>query len=91
MRGNGLLGSEFFVDGITEPFFFSMPGAFNVSDALAAIAVSRALGIPNRAVREGLARTTVRGRTEVYPHPGDYTILIDYAHNDVSFRSVLST
>ena len=91
VRGNGLLGSEFFVDGITEPFFFSMPGAFNVSDALAAIAVSRALGIPNRAVREGLARTTVRGRTEVYPHPGDYTILIDYAHNDVSFRSVLST
>lgn len=54
VRGNGLLGSEFFVDGITEPFFFSMPGAFNVSDALAAIAVSRALGIPNRAVREGL-------------------------------------
>lgn len=33
----------------------------------------------------------MRGRTEVYPHPGDYTILIDYAHNDVSFRSVLST
>ena len=91
VRGDGLLGSEFFVDGVTEPFFFSMPGQFNVADALAAIAVSRALGIPNRAVREGLARTTVRGRTEVYPHPGDYTVLIDYAHNDVSFASVLST
>ena len=48
-------------------FLFSMPGAFNVSDALAAIAVSRALGIPNRAVREGLARTTVRGERKSIP------------------------
>ena len=29
--------------------------------------------------------------TEVYPHPGDYIVLIDYAHNDVSFESVLTT
>lgn len=91
IRGSGLLGSAFTVDGTEEPFRFSMPGAFNAADALAAIAASQALGIPMRAVREGLAHTTVRGRTEVYPHPGDYTVLIDYAHNDVSFESVLST
>ena len=68
-----------------------MPGAFNAADALAAIAVSRALAIPDEAVRAGLAHASVRGRTEVYPHPGDYIVLIDYAHNDVSFQSVLST
>ena len=91
IRGSGLLGSEFTVDGMEEPFRFSLPGKFNVNDALAAVAASQALGIPMRAVREGLAKTTVRGRTEVYPHPGDYIVLIDYAHNDVSFESVLTT
>lgn len=91
IRGSGLLGSEFFVDKDEEPYRFSLPGAFNVSDALAAIAVSQSLGIPSRAIRAGLATTTVRGRTEVYPHDGDYTVLIDYAHNDVSFESILTT
>lgn len=91
IRGGGLLGSQFYVDGIPEPYRFSMPGKFNVSDALAAIAVAQVLGIPSRAVRAGLEHTVVRGRTEVYPHTRDYTVLIDYAHNDVSFESVLTT
>ena len=90
-RGGGLLGSQFYVEGIAEPYRFSMPGVFNVADALAAIAVSQALGIPSKSVRVGLETTSVRGRTEVYPHGGSYTVLIDYAHNDVSFESVLTT
>ena len=91
IRGQGLLGSRFPVAGTAQPYELSMPGAFNAADALAAIAVSRALAIPDEAVRAGLAHASVRGRTEVYPHPGDYIVLIDYAHNDVSFQSVLST
>lgn len=91
LQGSGLLGSQFLVEGEEEPFRFSLPGQFNAADALAAIAVSRALGVPPEAVRAGLAATTVRGRTEIYPHKGDYIVLIDYAHNDVSFKSVLTT
>ncbi len=91
LQENGVLGSRFYVEGTEEPYFLSMPGVFNVSDALAAIAASRALGVPESAIREGLKSTTVRGRAEIYPHPGDYTILIDYAHNDVSFASILTT
>ena len=91
VRAGSLFGSEFTVAGEETPYRLSMPGAFNVSDALAAIALSRVLGIPNKAVRRGLETTAVRGRTEVYPHKGDYTVLIDYAHNDVSFESVLTT
>ena len=90
-RGGGLLGSQFYIEGVHEPYRLSMPGMFNAADALAAIAVSQALGIPSKAVRTGLETTSVRGRTEVYPHKGDYTVLIDYAHNDVSFESVLTT
>ncbi len=91
LREGGLLGSRFTVEGEEAPYRFSLPGAFNVADALAAIAVSRVLGIPDAAIRAGLEHTAVRGRTEVYPHKGDYTVLIDYAHNDVSFESVLTT
>lgn len=90
-REGGMLGSEFYVEGTYEPYRLSMPGKFNVSDALAAIAVSQALGIPSKAIRRGLASASVRGRAEIYPHAGDVTVIIDYAHNDVSFESLLST
>lgn len=91
LREDGLLGSRFRVEGAAQPYVLSLPGGFNVSDALAAIAAAQALGVPDRAIREGLRTASVRGRTEVYPHPGDYTVLIDYAHNDVSFASILGT
>lgn len=68
-----------------------MPGVFNAADALAAVAAARMLGLSEEAVREGLLAARVRGRTEVYPHGEDFTVLIDYAHNDVSFASLLST
>lgn len=91
LREGGLLGSAFPVSGYERPVQFSMPGVFNAADALAAIAAARVLRLPEEAVRRGLLRAAVRGRTEVYPHAGDFTVLIDYAHNDVSFASLLST
>jgi len=91
LRGEGLLGSQFVVSGYDTPVQFNMPGSFNVTDALAAIAVARMLNIPEAAVRQGLLAARVRGRTEVFPHGGGSIVLIDYAHNDVSFASLLST
>ena len=63
LRGAGLLGSQFSVTGYTKPVQFNMPGVFNASDALAAIAAARVLGVDEAAVRQGLLSTTVRGRT----------------------------
>lgn len=91
LRGEGLLGSRFSVTGYDTPVQLNMPGLFNVSDALAAIALARRLGIPETAVRRGLMDARVRGRTEIFPHRGGTVVLIDYAHNDVSFASLLST
>lgn len=91
LRGEGLLGSQFTVSDSAAPFQLNMPGVFNVSDALAAIAAARLLDLPEEAVRQGLLSARVRGRTEVYPHGGGAIVLIDYAHNDVSFASLLST
>lgn len=88
---NGAPGVQFLIGYITTPFRLPMPGAFNAMDALAAYAAALTLGIPEKFIRAGMETTSVRGRTEVYPNDRGYTVLIDYAHNDVSFESLLST
>ena len=91
LREEGLLGSSFTVTGYDLPFRLNMPGDFNVSDALAAIAVGQILGLPETAMRQGLLTARVKGRTEVISLPNGASAVIDYAHNGVSFASLLST
>lgn len=69
----------------------SLPGKFNGQNALAALTLCRALDIPDAAIRQGLANVTVPGRCEIIPNTRGFTVLIDYAHNGDSFRSLLST
>ncbi len=67
----------------------TMPGLFNVDNALAAIAVCQGLGLPPEPVREGLAKARVPGRMEVYSSAdGDVTAIVDYAHNRMSFETL---
>ena len=73
------------------PYRIPMPGRFNAADALAAVAVSRALGLDDGAVRAGLAHVAVPGRAQLVPVPAPYTVLIDYAHNGGSFRALMET
>jgi len=67
-----------------------MPGKFNALDALATIALCHALGVPDGAVHEGLARVSVPGRAQPVPVPAPYSVVIDYAHNGASFDAILS-
>lgn len=87
--GDPPLSTRLAVDG-AAPYRIPLPGSFNAADALAAIALSRALGLNDGAVRAGLAHVCVPGRTQRYPTPAPYTVLIDYAHNGDSFRALLS-
>lgn len=73
-----------------EAYRVPLPGAFNGCNALAALTAARALGIPDTAVRAGLAATVVPGRCMVYPAPAPYEVLIDYAHNGASFRALFA-
>ena len=75
----------------TAPYRIPMPGAFNAADALAAVAVSRAMGLDDGAVRAGLAHVSVPGRAQIIPAPAPYTVVIDYAHNGDSFRALMET
>lgn len=81
----------FQVDGaqLSGQYRLTMPGLFNVDNALAAIAICQGLGIPRDAVREGLSHARVPGRMEVYSSEnGDVVAIVDYAHNRMSFETL---
>ena len=66
------------------------PGKFSVSNALAAIAVSKLLGIHEEKAAEALATATVKGRFERIATPiAGVTFVIDYAHNGESLSAAL--
>ena len=67
----------------------TMPGLFNVDNALAAIALCQGLGLPPEAVRTGLAQARAPGRMEVFSSAdGNVTAIVDYAHNRMSFEAL---
>ena len=74
---------------LSGQYRLTIPGLFNVDNALAAIALCRGLGLPLEAVREGLARARVPGRMEVYSSEnGDVAAIVDFAHNRMSFETL---
>lgn len=88
----GFLGVGFRLEGRRSlEVEVDIPGRFNVYNALAAAAVCTLFDVPDEAVRRGLAGVKVKGRVEPVPVPGDYTLLIDYAHNAVSMENILTT
>jgi UDP-N-acetylmuramoyl-L-alanyl-D-glutamate--2,6-diaminopimelate ligase len=67
-----------------------LPGLFNVSNSLAAIAAARALGVPLEACAEGLAGAArVPGRFEPVDEGQPFAVLVDYAHTPDSLENVL--
>ena len=60
-----------------------MAGRFNVENALAA----KALGVDDQSIREGLLQNEVQGRMNLFEKDG-VTVLVDYAHNFLSFQKL---
>lgn len=71
-------------------YHIPLPGRFNGYDALAAVALARALDLNDGAVRAGLAHVRVPGRAQRVPVSAPFEVVVDYAHNGVSFDAVLS-
>ena len=73
-------------------FLLTMPGLFNVQNALAAIAVATALGIPADSMAAGLENARVSGRMEIYEsRDRRITAIVDYAHNRLSFEKLFDS
>ncbi|MGE5422458.1 MAG: Mur ligase family protein, partial [Ignavibacteriales bacterium] len=77
-------------DKFDREFRLTMPGLFNVENALAAIAVAYALNIPETYIYDGLVQARASGRMELYTtdQEGDVIIIVDYAHNKLSFNKL---
>jgi UDP-N-acetylmuramoyl-L-alanyl-D-glutamate--2,6-diaminopimelate ligase len=92
LRTHDFLGVKFHVSGADEmDVQVNMPGEFSVYNALAALCVGKALGLDDAAIHAGLASCVVKGRVELVPISKKFTILLDYAHNEVSTESLLKT
>ena len=77
-------------DDVIEGCRLPMPGNHNVSNALAAIAVARHLGMKKAEIREALAGFTgVNRRFTRVGEVGGVTIIDDYGHHPVEIAAVL--
>lgn len=75
-----------------QELLVSMPGLFNVDNALAAIAMCEVLGIDPALVRAGLAKVRVPGRMELIETDDPRVCaLVDYAHNKLSYQRFFSS
>lgn len=89
---DGKLGMRFTVSGCMDAHaVVHIPGRFSVYNSMVTMLVCHLAGIPVQAVLDGLAKVQVKGRVEMLPVSKDYHLIIDYAHNEVSTRSVLTT
>ena len=70
----------------------NIPGAFNVSNAMAALAVCDNLGISASDAADALKTFNgVMGRAEVVPTGRDFTVIIDYAHTPDALENIIKT
>ena len=86
------MGIGFDLKGKAEfPVEVNIPGMFSVYNALSAVSVAVLLGIGSDAIDRALASIKVDGRMELVYASDHCTVIVDYAHNGVSTRSLLST
>jgi UDP-N-acetylmuramate--alanine ligase len=87
-------GSRFTViaDGETSEVELAMPGRHNASNALAALAAARILGVSLAQGAEALARFEgLRRRLETVGTAGGVTVIDDFAHNPDKIAATLAT
>ncbi len=88
----GELGVAFDVEGmLNSSFEVNIPGEFSVYNSLVAIMICHFLKIENAHIQNALKQVRVKGRVEIVPYSKEFTVLIDYAHNALSFQNILET
>lgn len=91
-KGN-ILGVCFDVKakGKDRTFTIALPGEINANNALIAIALGDSFGVSDEDIAKGLQNVFVKGRCELVRADDDVTVIIDYAHNGVSLKSIIET
>jgi len=94
LRNEQALGVSFTVQSKREtlPCFVPLLGSANAENALLALVTAHEIfGISLQNAVKSLSLASVAGRSEWIPLPNGACVVIDYAHNAVSLRQLLST
>ncbi len=88
----GYLGAAYHISGKLDfDVEINLPGKFSVYNALTAIAVCRHFGVGTGIMKQALWEAKTKGRIEMVKVSDQFTLMIDYAHNAMSLKSLLST
>lgn len=87
------LGSNFTLKTLDGEYKYtiSSPGVFSVYNALTSIAACRYFDISHKIISEVLKSVSVSGRAELLPILDYASIVLDYAHNEVSLLNIVET
>jgi UDP-N-acetylmuramoyl-L-alanyl-D-glutamate--2,6-diaminopimelate ligase len=77
-------------DGRTWSGRVRLPGRFNVANAVLAVALLDAVGVPVEAALAGIAETVVPGRMEPVDAGQPFVAVVDYAHTPDAVTTALS-
>lgn len=91
-RQGSFMGIGFDLKGKADfPVEVGIPGLFNVYNALGAASAALTLGIEKEAVQKALRDVRVDGRMELVYASDHFSVIVDYAHNGLSTKSLLET
>ncbi|MPQ97719.1 UDP-N-acetylmuramoyl-L-alanyl-D-glutamate--2,6-diaminopimelate ligase [Modestobacter sp. I12A-02628] len=76
--------------GRSWPARLRLPGGFNVANAVLAVALLDAVGVPVEAALEGIAATVVPGRMEPVDAGQPFVAVVDYAHTPDAVATALA-
>ncbi len=86
------IGVKFKLNGVLNfEVSVAIPGKFSAYNALGAISVANEFGVSQGDILSAMREIKVKGRIEQLKVPGNFTLLIDYAHNALSMKSILNT
>lgn len=89
--GNGALSFECNVFERHYQIKTSLKGYFNIYNILSSVGVAYALGCDINKAVDSLRDVQVRGRVESLKTDSDFEVIIDYAHNGLSLKSIIET
>lgn len=91
-RSRDILGIKFTCHSgdLSFPCTLSVPGEFNVQNALAAICALNVVGVGFERIISHLSSLKIDGRFETILAPNGACFVIDYAHNGISLSSSLA-
>lgn len=92
LRRKNFIGIEVNTKGIiNDKFLVNTPGEFSAYNSTCAIMVTNHIGCSIDSIKNALSKVAVKGRMEIIPVSDKYSVIIDYAHNGISIKSVLET